>query len=211
MTMRRVALQWRAVIDDSPSLMKKLWLAPQQLDYEWYLSPGADFLRKRPIVTGRAAAAAAGAANSGDIIYKSSTTNPFLFGKGSIERTQQPIWKSRFHCTWVSPPLLIREDAGSRVCKAGSLFLKMFATQPPVKVMYLRIRGGDSAFRSYRCLVEQVKNPKGVKVGDVLRAVSHLSHNQKTAIVVDSTMFDVERASEISVQPWAIRRFGHEG
>jgi hypothetical protein len=88
----------------------------------------------------------------------------------------------------------------------------MFATQPPVKVMYLRIRsGGENMFRSYRCLVEQVKNSKGVEVSDVLRAVSHLSHNQKTAIVVDRMMFDVDWASEISMQPWAFRRYGHEG
>jgi hypothetical protein len=210
MLMRRVAPDWRAVIDDSRSLMRKLWLAPQQLDHEWYLSPGADVLRKRPARTEGAAAAAA----SGNIVYRSGIANPFLFKKNFTRPGLcQPIWTSEFHNSWVSSPLFIRESVTKpKIRKARSLFLKMFATQPPVKVMYLRIRsGGENMFRSYRCLVEQVKKSKGVKVGDVLRAVSHLSHNQKTAIVVDRMMFDVDWASEISMQPWAFRRYGHEG
>ena len=209
MTTRRVAPQWRAVTGDSPSLMKKLWLAPQQLDHEWYLSPSAKLLLKRPATTKGAATAA----DSGDIVYKSGITNPFLFERSSNRPSlSQPIWTSEFHNSWVSSPLFIRERVTkAKVRKAKSLFLKMFATQPPVKIMYLRIRaGGESFYRSYRCLVEQVKNSKGVKVGDVLRAVSHLSHGQKTAIVVDEMMFDVEWASEISVKPWGFRQFGFE-
>lgn len=204
MLMRRVASQWRAVIDDTTSLRKKMWLAPQQLDHEWYLSPGAEFLRKRPIATGRLAAA-----DSGDIIYKSGITNPFLFDKSSPYRSR-PIWTSHYHNSWVSPPLFVREQASSSFRKTGSLFLKMFATQPPVPAMYLRVRGDESALRNYRCLVEQVKNPKGVKVGDVLRAVAHLSESQKRAFVVDEMLFDLERFSEISIEPWAFRRYGHE-
>lgn len=208
MTMRRVAPQWRAVIDDTTSLKQKMWLAPQQLDHEWYLSPGADFLRKRPALTGRSAAAAA---DSDDIVYKSGLTNPFLFEKSLSPRAAQPIWSSRFHKSWVSPPLLVREDVKFRVRKAKSLFLQMFATQPPVKLMYLRIRSADSVLGSDRSLVEQVKNAKGVRVGDVLRAVSHLSESHKMAFVVDEMMFDLARAcGYIDAQPYTFRQYGYE-
>lgn len=90
MLARRVAPQWRAVIDDTSSLTKKLWLVPQQLDHEWYLSPGATHLRKRPITTD--AAAAATATDSSDIIYKSGTLNPFLLHLDPID-THNPIWE----------------------------------------------------------------------------------------------------------------------
>jgi hypothetical protein len=207
MTKRRVAPQWRVVIDDTTSLKQKMWLAPQQLDHEWYLSPGADFLRKRPILTGRSAAAA----DSEDVVYKSGLTNPFLFEKSLSPRAAQPIWSSHFHNSWVSPPLLLREGVKFRVREAKSLFLQMFATQPPVKLMYLRIRSADSMLGSYRSLIEQVKNAKGVRVGDVLRAVSRLSESHKMAFVVDEMMFDVDRAcAYIDAQPYTFRQYGYE-
>ncbi|GAB7323666.1 hypothetical protein MBLNU13_g07143t2 [Cladosporium sp. NU13] len=75
--MRRVAPQWRTFIDETSSLKNKMWLVPQQLDHEeheWYLSPGAIYLHKRPRTTDAAAVA-----GSGDVIYRFGEINTFLF------------------------------------------------------------------------------------------------------------------------------------
>jgi len=199
MLMRRVAHKWRAVIDDNASLNKRKWLAPQQLDHEWYLVPGETHLRKRPKPTDAAAASTA-AADSGVVIYNSGLINPFLFKAHCL----RPIWASNFHNTWVSQPLCLLGAAMSSFRKPHSLFLKMFATQPPVPVMYLRIRKGEHRHGNYRCLVEQIKNTKGVKVGDVLRAVSCFSEGQALAFVVEEMMFPLDAAAErgISIEPW---------
>ena len=79
----------------------------------------------------------------------------------------------------------------------------MFATQPPVPVMYLRIRGGRKV-TTYFYLVEQIRDTKGVRVGDVLRAVAHLSKGQSIAFVVEEMMFPLDAAVErgISIEPW---------
>lgn len=94
--MRRVAPQWHTVIDETSSLKKKMRLVPQQLDHEWYLSPGANHLHKRPRTTDAAAASA-----GGGIIYKSATPNPLLF----LQDSRRPVWASRYHASWVSQPL----------------------------------------------------------------------------------------------------------
>lgn len=191
--MRRVAPQWRAVIDETSSLKKKMWLVPQQLDHEWYLSPGATHLHRRPRTTDAAAASA-----DGEIIYKSATPNPLLF----LHDSRRPIWASRYHASWISQPLFIQEQAKPSLLRTRGVFLKMFATQPPVPVMYLRVRNGDNELRNYRCLVERIKNSKGVKVGDVLRALSRMPKSQETIVVVEEVMFPQEDASEIDVEPW---------
>lgn len=158
MKTRRVCHRWQDVIDGTESLKKKMWLAPQQLDHEWYLSASATELRKRPVST---------AAADGDVSYKSACINPFLF----FTKSEPPIWKSHFHNCWVSQPLYLHEQPQSTSRKAKSLFLKIFATQPPVTVLYLRTTGEHGQGpRNYGCLVQQIKNKKGMKVGDVLRA-----------------------------------------
>lgn len=197
MLMCRVAPQWRTVIDDTSSLRKKMWLAPQQLDHEWYLSPGETTLHKRPKTTDAVAAAAAATAN-GEIIYKSARPNPMLFFRNS----HWPIWASEFHFSWISQPHFIREQMTPSLHKTRSIYLKMFATQPPVPVMYLRVRNGDNELRNYRCLVEKIKNSKGVKVGDVLRALSNMPKSQETMFIVEEVMFPQDNASEIKVEPW---------
>jgi hypothetical protein len=80
-----------------------MWLTPQQLDHEWYLPPGATHLRKKPATTDAAAAAA----DSGDIIYKSGTPNPLLLHI-KLKEINRPIGKSAFHYSWISQPLFIR-------------------------------------------------------------------------------------------------------
>jgi hypothetical protein len=196
MTARQVCRRWQDMIDNTESLKNMMWLAPQQLDHEWYLSPGAIRLYKRPMNTTTA--------TGGDVIYKSARYNPFLFRTSLTE----PIWKSCYHDPWISQPLYIHEQSMASFRGARSLFLKMFATQPPVTVMYMRVQGGDSEHRSYRCLIERIKNAKGVKVGDVLRAAWHASEAEP-AFVVESVMFPVAGASGISIRPWA--GFGSSG
>ena len=78
----------------------------------------------------------------------------------------------------------------------------MFATQPPVPIMYIRVRNGDNELRNYRCLVEKIKNSKGVKVGDVLRALSRMPKSQETMVMVEEVMFPHNDAWEISAEPW---------
>lgn len=196
MRSRRVAPQWRAVIDDTSSLKKKMWLVPQQLDHEWYLSPGATHLRKRPRTTGAAT-------DSSDIIYQSGIFNPFLLSIDPAD-IHHPIWKSGFHYSWISQPLFVRKQATTKssLRKPPSKFLKMFATQPPVPVMYLRIRNGDNEARNYRCLVEKIQNSKGVRVGNVLRALSRMPKSQETMLLVEEMMFPSEQEVEISVSPY---------
>ncbi|GAB7323665.1 hypothetical protein MBLNU13_g07143t1 [Cladosporium sp. NU13] len=172
--MRRVAPQWRTFIDETSSLKNKMWLVPQQLDHEeheWYLSPGAIYLHKRPRTTDAAAVA-----GSGDVIYRG---------------TYRPIWRSEFHSTWISQPLFIRKQAKPSLLKTRSIFLKMFATQPPVPVMYLRVRNGDNELRNYRCLVERVKNSKG-----------------EAMLIVEEMMFPLEQESEIEARPYRGFIFG---
>lgn len=84
----------------------------------------------------------------------------------------------------------------------------MFATQPPVPVMYLRVRNGDNELRNYRCLVERVKNSKVVRVGDVLRALSHMPKSQEAMLVVEEMMFPLEQESEIEARPYRGFMFG---
>lgn len=78
----------------------------------------------------------------------------------------------------------------------------MFATQPPVPIMYLRLRNGDNEARNYRCLVEKIGNSKGVRVGDILRALSRMPKSQDTMLLVEM-MFPSEQEVEISVSPYA--------
>lgn len=78
----------------------------------------------------------------------------------------------------------------------------MFATQPPVPVMYLRVRNGDNELRNHRFLIEKIKNSKGVKVGDVLRALSHMPKSQETMVVVEEMMFPRDDASNFEAEPW---------
>ena len=190
--MRRVAPQWRAVIDETSSLKKKMWLVPQQLDHEWYFSPGATHLHKRPRTTDAAAASA-----DGEIIYRSATTNPLLF----LQDSRRPIWASRYHASWVSQPLFFQEQAKPSLLRTRGIFLKMFATQPPVPVMYLRVLNGDD-LSNYSCLVERIKNSKGVKVGDVLRALSRMPKSQDMMVVVEEVMFPRHDASDFEAEPW---------
>lgn len=190
--MRRVAPQWRAVIDETSSLKKKMWLVPQQLDHEWYLSPGATHLRKRPRATDAAAATA-----DGEIIYKSATPNPLLF----LQHCRRPIWASSYHVSWVSQPLFIQEQAKPSLLRTRGIFLKMFATQPPVPVMYLRVLNGDD-LSNYSCLVEKIKNSKGVKVRDVLRALSRMPKSREMMVVVEEVMFPRDDASDFEAEPW---------
>ena len=188
MLTRRVAPQWRAVIDDTSSLKKKMWLAPRQLDREWYLSPGAINVHKRPRIT--CAAAATSAADSGDVIYKSGNFNPFLLHINPRD-TSGSIWKSEFHLSWIPQPLFVRKQAKASYHKPRSMFLKMFAMQPPVPVVYLRVRNSGNELRNYRWLVERVKNKKEVRVGDVLRALSHMPKGEDAMLMVEERGDDV--------------------
>jgi hypothetical protein len=194
MSNRRVARKWRAVIDDTSSLKKKMWLVSQHLDHEWYLSPGATHLSKRPKTT-------AAPADSSDIIYASGTFNPHLLHIAPSD-THRPLWRSEFHYSWISQPLHIHKRAIFSIGKPQSLFRKMFVTQPPVKLMYLRVRNGDDERRNYRCLIEKVKNSTGVRVGDVLRALSRMPKSQEMMLVVEEMMFPMEEEVEISDTPW---------
>ena len=194
---RRVARRWRDIIDDTSSLKKEMWLVPQQLDHEWYLSPGASHLRKRPKTT----TATAAPADSSDTIYASGTFNPHLLHIAPSD-THRPLWRSEFHYNWISQPLHIHKRAIFSIGKPQSLFRKMFVTQPPVKLMYLRVRNGDDERRNYRCLVEKVKNSTGVRVGDVLRALSRMPKSQEMMLVVEEMIFPTEEEVEISDTPW---------
>lgn len=77
----------------------------------------------------------------------------------------------------------------------------MFATEPPVPAMYLRVRNGDNEARNYRYLVEKIGNSKGVRVGDVLRALSRIPKSQETMLLVEEMMFR-EQAVEILARPF---------
>lgn len=205
--MRRVAPQWRTVIDETSSLKKKMWLTPQQPDHEWYLRAGAGetFLRRRPTATIAGGPAAAVTVDTGDIVYKSGRANPLLFKSESAT----PIWESHLHGGWVSQPLCLLKDPSYSFRKARSLHLQMFATQPPVPVMFLKIRAGRNELRSYRCLLEQVKNTKGVKVGDVLRAASHWSNAQDIEFVVEEMMLPLDGYWEDGIDSEPFRGFGY--
>jgi hypothetical protein len=78
----------------------------------------------------------------------------------------------------------------------------MFATQPLVPIMYLRVRNGNLELRNYRCLVEPIKNSKGVRVQDVLRALERMPKSQQTMLVVEEMTFPLEQEVEIYVRPW---------
>ena len=71
------------------------------------------------------------------------------------------------------------------------MFLKMFAMQPPVPVVYLRVRNSGNELRNYRWLVERVKNKKEVRVGDVLRALSHMPKGEDAMLMVEERGDDV--------------------
>jgi len=186
MTMRRVAHKWQDVIDGTESLKRMMWLAPQQLDHEWYRQPGGRWFHKRPTNT---------VAAPGDIVYKAARNNPFLFDRGS----NRPIWKSSYHVKWISQRLRVRHQPKLFSQRARSLFLKMFATQPPVTVLFLRTRAEQAGKKSFSLLVERIKNTKGVEVGDILRVADRMPDGEKT-VVAEEVMFPSENARVVKAK-----------
>lgn len=89
------------------------------------------------------------------------TGNPVLLKPETCETRQETVRSIPFTMENVRPGFL----------KSKSLYLDMFVTQPPVTavaVLQYRVKGLYSD--PYIAQIERVKNSKGVKVRDVLRA-----------------------------------------
>jgi hypothetical protein len=71
--------------------------------------------------------------------------------------------------------------------------LQMFATQPPLETMILRVY--DSGFRAS---ARDIRNAKGVKVIDVLRAAEQLEGRK--VVVVEDTIFPSEDQETIRIK-----------
>ena len=143
---------------------------------------------------------------SGDIIYKSAILDQNLLRKAADSDSKGPIRKSYYHNSWVSQPLLVPgpsppwDVTRTDPWEMKGLYLKTFATQPPVPMMYLVIQGALDI--TYSCQIEPIKNKKGVTVGDVLRTVRGVRYwcDRPTFIVVENVMFPAESATEISIE-----------
>jgi hypothetical protein len=77
--------------------------------------------------------------------------------------------------------------------KTNSPLLQMFATQPPLETMILRVY--DSGFRAS---ARDIRNAKGVKVIDVLRAAEQLEGRK--VVVVEDTIFPSEDQETIRIK-----------
>jgi hypothetical protein len=188
MKLRRVCRKWRDVIEDTASLRPIMFLASQPLDHEWYFLGGSNLLVKgeKGSVT-----------NEHTKIVSSARINPMLFYK-KPEHARAPIWAKnslRFDLpsSWTSQELYVRMEGKPLHVKTKSPISSMFATQPPLTVMSLRTY--DSG---HRRVAREIRNPKGLKVIDVLRAVKQLS-GQK-AIVLDRIFFPQDDDQTLTVE-----------
>lgn len=192
MILRGVCQKWRDVIEDTPSLQRLIFLAPQPSeDHEWH---GDDrrhrFWTDRVKVKSILLNLPKGHDNSStrSEVLSSARINPLLFYT-KPEHVAIPIWRPRKYSErfgaaqhWTSQELYLRMEAKPPGIRANSPLLRMFATQPPLPVMSLRTYDSD-----HRNSVRDIRNPKGVKVADILRAASQLGGRK--AVVVDEVIF----------------------
>lgn len=184
--------KWQDVVEGSPSLKKIMFLAPEQADHEWHtedrrMADGEvlEFLARKPTGSARDPSAR---------IFDSARVNPLLFTKRVTRDMREyltypsiswPLWRAlrgTLSHDWILQELYLRKTERPSGIKAKSPILKMFATQPPVPVMTL---GTDD--RAFGMSERKVRNPKGVKIIDILRASGALAG--KKAVVVDSLIF----------------------
>jgi hypothetical protein len=134
-------------------------------------------------------------------VVTAARINPFLFYKKG-ENARTPIWhpwQYGWHdwCSfWTSEELFLRMDARPMRMKTSSVLLNMFATQPPLLEMTLRIKDTNH-FKSSR----RIYSPKGLRVIDVLRAAEQLTGDK--ALVVENVFFPPDG---VDVIPWDIWR-----
>jgi hypothetical protein len=193
MTLRRVCRGWQAVIEDTPSLQRLIFLAPQPSDHEWHGDdrnnpfweqwlPTESLLVKKP--TGSAP-------DAGKEVRTSARINPLLFYK-QPEHDAMPIWHQQAYYPdyrakndWSSQELYLRmEKKKPKGIKISSPLFRMFATQPPLEAMSFRVY--EDGYRS----TGDIRNSKGLKVIDILRAAESLEGRK--AVVVNGTIFPPE-------------------
>jgi hypothetical protein len=202
--LRRVCKKWQAVIEGTPSLQRILFLAPQPSDHEWHgdyrsnpfwrnrcsAGPIESLLEKKPEGT---------APEAGKAVHTSARINPLLFYK-QPGHASLPIWQPHKYDyrvaianEWNSQEIYLRVESKPNGIKTNSPLLQMFATQPPLETMILRVY--DSGFRAS---ARDIRNAKGVKVIDVLRAAEQLEGRK--VVVVEDTIFPSEDQETIRIK-----------
>lgn len=186
--MRGVNRQWRDVIAGTESLKKIIFLSPQELDHKW-----RSWVRIGPFSTlyklVKEPKRSPGEEQDWEGLLKPARINPLLFRQLS-KYANQPVWNTGRDDDWTSEELQLREGArlqGTKL-KVSSLVLNMFATQPPLKEM---------TFRTDDASARQIRNPKGIKVIDVLRVAEGLVGGRAGRVVADYVFFPPEDADEI--------------
>jgi hypothetical protein len=206
MPLRRVCKRWQAVIEGTPFLQRQIFLAPQSPTHEWHGDDrkhpfwSNDFYLQHPARQSVLVKKPKGTApESGKEVYTCAEINPLLFHKTPSHATI-PIWQPRKYDPrwrgqndWNSQELYLRMEAKPSGIRTKSPLLQMFATQPPLKVTGLRVHDPNQGTST-----RDVRNPEGVKVIDILRAVEQLEGRK--AVVVDEVIFPSDGQEMIEIE-----------
>jgi hypothetical protein len=183
--MRRVCHKWQDVIQGTKSLQEIIFLSPQELEHQWHTWTRLDGGHPRYMLVKEPTTSQDAETDKDDRgILQSTRINPLLFWQLS-KYESIPIWDTGRHDRWTSEELVLRDGArikGTKI-RVSSPLLNTFATQPPLCEMTFRT-GGDPA--------RQIRNPKGIKVIDVIRVAESLGGGWAGRVVVDYTFFPPE-------------------